>query len=740
MSRYSFLFKRRTIFILLPLVLLLVELPGFAHADQSIVSDLVTLVKCSTQPLDCTLSGIGYAIFSMVGVFLAIIAWLFNIVVVNTVFGFANLFGNSAGLLAGWGVLRDVSNIALIFGFVFMGIATILDIHGYEVKKTLPRLVIFAVLLNFSLLASEAIIDGSNLFSSILYQQSVDRSGDVCPTDKSGVSGNCDTNIGIAGAIIGGTKTGTLLHPDFNVDTGLTVYLGLTLLETILMVVLLAGALLLLVRAVVLVFLMVLSPIGFAGLAVPFLEPYAKKWWDALLSQSFFAPVFLLLIFIGLKIGSTLDTGSGSLADTFSGGTVDSINSLFIFALVVGFMIAALMAAKQLGAYGASAVTGFATKAVSYPFAFVGRNTAGLAGHYASKVYNEKAGSIAKRYSALAPTTGLGKAAKWIGGRLGENIDSGIHSGLEAPANAKIGGFASYNEVQKQIKERGKETAVAAETSELKAALKANNADLAAKLAQQMNLHGLEETIKGCNGQQLDALSKVLSPEKFEKVMDSKEISETARERMAHARFANVTRDNVKDQTAKDLVQLAKSNDTQFRELLTDTDNTGKSYLKEEQLEALKKNEYLTAPQRQIVKESTAAGRVENWYNDDSVISSSDSRKRSDVAKTILTNMTAEKKMEIKTEVLIGKDSDKDDLGLAPTLSWRDMQVALAKNKFSDPQLAKLLRVLENNYKKDPEKWGEFMKNDRFTRTAIGWIKPLPNDIVAQPRPEDIGL
>ena len=57
-----------------------------------------------------------------------------------------------------------------------------------------------------------------------------------------------------------------------------------------------AAVFLFITRCVVLAFLMVTSPIGFAGMAIPPLHEMATKWWDQLLKQSFFAPIFILLI------------------------------------------------------------------------------------------------------------------------------------------------------------------------------------------------------------------------------------------------------------------------------------------------------------------------------------------------------------------------------------------------------------------------------------------------------------
>ncbi len=376
--------------------------PLSAHADVvgSVVSWVGGLVsKVGDATLGALFEGISYIILSFADFILYIVGLLFNYIVDVTVFSFATHIGQSPGIIAAWSVLRDISNIALLFGFVFIGIATILNIHGYEVKKTLPRLIIFAVLLNFSLLASQAVIDVSNVFATVLYNQGASQ-------DCAGQTAEeCTKNVGISGKIIqmGGIATIFSESDTANLDGSETsnttwgmVYLGLAIFVMVTSVVLLAGVILLVTRAVVLCILMALAPLGFAGMAIPPLEKYAKMWWNKLISQSFFAPVYLLFIYVSLKImeGVTKSLGgTGTFTDLLAHGTSGSVlgaNSsgitiVVVYSLLIGFMIASLMIAKQMGAIGADFATSTAGKAVGGAVlgstAFVGRRTVGRLSH-----------------------------------------------------------------------------------------------------------------------------------------------------------------------------------------------------------------------------------------------------------------------------------------------------------------------------------------------------------------------
>jgi hypothetical protein len=356
-------------------------------------------------------SGLAYLLLVLSSLILWVAGTVFNWVVIRTVFQFATYFGTSEGMLVAWGVLRDIANIGLLFGFIFMGVATILNtpnMEGYSAKKALPRLIIFAVLLNFSLFATQGIIDVANGFAAVFNSYAGEQSCDSKTSDQGGQSSEACANIGISGKIIAasgitklptaGEAMGMLERP----YTTATMLIMLSLLVTITAVVLFAAAIMLVIRVVVLSLLMVTSPIGFAGMAIPALNGIAKDWWHQLLNQSFFAPLYLLMVFISLKLVDGLQTGGASVSDAITGNvagggtTAGNMQVLVVYAVVIGFMVASLMIAKKMGATGASFATN-AASAVVYGSLARGMNfTAGGAARMArQRVQNSKLGDTA---------------------------------------------------------------------------------------------------------------------------------------------------------------------------------------------------------------------------------------------------------------------------------------------------------------------------------------------------------
>jgi hypothetical protein len=363
---------------------------------------------------------------------------LLNLALYNGVVNFAAAIGGTAGIGVGWGVLRDVGNIVLIFGFVFIGIATILGLENYGVKKALPQLLLFAILLNFSLFVSQAVIDTSNLFSVAIYS-SINTGASSCQGITSQSQAGCFLNEGLAGAVGTATKIGTLFdlstfssfinNPS---QTSIAMIMA-TLLLLITATVFFAAAVMLIIRIIVLVFLMVTSPIGFAGMVLPPLHKYAEQWWHMLLAQSFFVPVYLLLTLIGLKVGegvASVSGANGSLMAALTQTNGGSTGIFFTFAIIIGFMVAALIIAKNMGAMGAE----FAIKSAgSFAFgtsSYFARRTGGRGANYLSEALRGK-----RQGTRLGRT--LGKLSGTEYGRILRGVtDKAAKGSLDARGNA----------------------------------------------------------------------------------------------------------------------------------------------------------------------------------------------------------------------------------------------------------------------------------------------------------------
>ncbi|CAN5708808.1 hypothetical protein BH11PAT2_BH11PAT2_08560 [soil metagenome] len=521
-----------------------------ASVGQKAVSAGQTIGQCiGTGLIDCAITGIGTAMLGISTFFLGIAGTLFNLVVVKTVFQFSQFIGNAPQLLLVWGILRDLGNMALLFGFIFMGLATILDLHTYNAKKALPPLIIFAVLMNFSLFAAEGVIDTSNLFSSILYAQAntapcgfsgtVDASGTVGGSAALDAAkkddASCAINYGIGGSIMQATGLSTMFKVQDGLGTqDIVVYLGLSLFAIIGAIVMFAASIMLIIRAVTLTFLMVFSPIGFAGMAIPPLRSLATRWWSQLIHQSFYAPLLLLLIFISLKVTEGFgNVGGAGLAGAMLAPGTSTMGVILVFVIVIGFLIGSLKAANSFGAIGASFAINMGKNIVRAPLGaasgFIGRNSIGRG-----------AAALQKKYEPIAGRSKL-LSSNFLG------LDSGIAGVFGAAKGARFGGGTSYKEREDHHKSRHEELEKAERKAEAQKALDTALAmpegdarnDKIAEVLQRMSVKEIEElkAMKHADAS-LDAIAQNLSPEKFAALMkEGSGLNETQKSDARAARF-----------------------------------------------------------------------------------------------------------------------------------------------------------------------------------------------------------
>lgn len=556
-------------------VFLCVGLLGFhatAHAG---------MVECFADFGKCIAEGTGKIVATLlsvfVGVFAVFLGWaasFFNFAMLVTVYQFANFFGNSDGLRLAWGILRDMANILLLFGFIFIGVTTILDANNSATKKTLPMLIIVAILLNFSLFVSEAVIDISNAVASTFYAQA----GDIDCSAQA--NDNECANLGIAGKImeISGIAPIFDVGDSFNQiwsDAGgtpaqkIVIHFGFLVFIVVMIATFLAGTFILVSRAITLVFLFITSPVGFAGIAIPRLHDFSKWWQKELTSNVVFAPVYVLFMLISIKLIEGVrdsflpsEGASRSIYVILTESNPLSIGGIFIlFALVSGFMGASLIFAKKSGVmfadkasnialrWAGNTIGSFSTAPVAWGFKKLGEGyTSGLRGMRSARVLGMP----------------VGKPLTFVAGALGgAALDRGVRDVLKSGESLKIPGVGAHtiSELREARKKRGDELDaldkkdkqakdLAGKKADLDKAVKeatkvsGRNTDNLEKVVNGMSPAQLRETdqFKGKDEMGLAEMAKAMSGSKFKQVMEDAEVGDNVKQKLKTARFGEFKR------------------------------------------------------------------------------------------------------------------------------------------------------------------------------------------------------
>lgn len=345
-------------------------------------------------------------IFSITGWFVGAAGLVLNYAVLETVVNMGENVRSIGTIEDGWSIFRDIANIVIIFLLLAIGIATILQVESYGIKKILPLLIIVALLINFSLLFTRLIIDTGNLFATQFYNQL-----ETCtPEDHS--TNTADGCASFSERITNSLKLTTLYDVDKlgeftapgasfagagtdaqSLDAVDIILVGLMgiLLFVVVFFIFFAAALLLIIRFVVLIFLMILAPLAFVFFLMPKTKAYATKWWDKLINYTLFAPMFFLLVFVALSViespgfQSAMQVKGGELSGTSltqaAAGDVGSFIIFLNFMIVTVFMFLALYLSKELSIAGGQTAVKLAGRGIGDTYlggaGFIGRRVFG---------------------------------------------------------------------------------------------------------------------------------------------------------------------------------------------------------------------------------------------------------------------------------------------------------------------------------------------------------------------------
>ena len=365
------------------------------------------------------LSDIGSLVISFFGIILGVSGMLLNEVmsftIVNMAMNLRSLLQEGGGIYQAWTTLRDLANILFIFIILYIAIGTILRLDSINTKKLLVHVIIIALLLNFSLFFTKVIVDASNIVATS-FHNAISTSGGT-----GGISGAFVKPIGMSTFYNAPDAKAFLAKA--NDSLAIVLLTGLaSVLFLITAFVFFASSIMLISRYVIIIFLMILSPLAFIAMALP-KDSYSKKWWNTLIEQALFAPVFLALLWVALMLSRSIltnvsdQTFPGMLAIILKGETpVAFIGLLINFMIVIGAIIFALVAAKSIGGAGASGIMKWGKKAAGTALM---RLPGGVADRLNKSIGKTRFGQTAIGSALRSPLGGLA-GAKILGGKSGK--------------------------------------------------------------------------------------------------------------------------------------------------------------------------------------------------------------------------------------------------------------------------------------------------------------------------------
>jgi hypothetical protein len=296
----------------------------------------------------------------------------------------------SAFIRLNWGFTAGLVNMILIIAFIVIAFSVILGSTKIQLKKTLPMLIVVALLVNFTLLFVGAGIDITNfLYNSIANQFLSGNGGNILYNAISPLFSFSTGQLAWTMGLIAATAA-SLLVPYLNVAVQLAWVFGLKAAIVSASQFLTYGAimwgmaglfflyfLVFLIRIFVIQILAVIAPLAFFCLIFDDTKKYWNQWLSALLQWLFVGVIFIFLMYFGLAMAPTVMSVTESFQNVFEvkpswfgGGMIDGFLKIIPHIALLAYFIVIMAITKSFVPTAVNAVIdqakGFAKIASPY--------------------------------------------------------------------------------------------------------------------------------------------------------------------------------------------------------------------------------------------------------------------------------------------------------------------------------------------------------------------------------------
>lgn len=277
----------------------------------------------------------------------------------------------------GWVIIRNISNIFFIIALLWVGLRTLFQLD--DASKSRPfiiRLILMALLVNFSLVIGQSIVGIADTFQSQFLPKGtkvVETLGFKLMVDP------IQTFRGVQGANPDDFK----LTENSNFTT---TALASDLPKAIILLILAVAAFFafvaliafMVVRLAALWILYMLSPLAFVGRILPQTEKYADQWWTEFIRYAFAVPVMafflnitaLMAVTMAKTSGNSVTTGNSNTpllgglinAGDVGAGVVGFAMTVISHFIILAFLFIGMKFAMSFGGFGAQKIVDAAKK------------------------------------------------------------------------------------------------------------------------------------------------------------------------------------------------------------------------------------------------------------------------------------------------------------------------------------------------------------------------------------------
>lgn len=232
----------------------------------------------------------------------------------NSIIGELSKNDNTSTMYQAWSTFRNIGNILFVIAllFVIFSQVTGIGIDNYGIKRILPKLIVTAIIVNFSYIICGLLVDLSNIVGDSIKNifESVEFTAGDKPSDGLGPVGiitflvtaisagaAAAAGVTVAGSVIAGGGLLTILVPilTFLASAAIAGFFAMLMLG---------------VRQALVIIMIVISPIAFVLYAIPNTNPLFKKWFALFRGLLMLYPVYCFMVGAGYMASKLIIKGS----------------------------------------------------------------------------------------------------------------------------------------------------------------------------------------------------------------------------------------------------------------------------------------------------------------------------------------------------------------------------------------------------------------------------------------------
>lgn len=399
-------------FVFLPIVVLADPTPAQIanQKDSSWVGQLIGWLSGKT--LLFISSTISMILGGLFGLILYLEAQIIDYILSPSNFSFTN----SPIVTLGWGITRDLANMFFILILLIISFTTVLRIRSWAIQQLWWKIVVAALLINFSLVIAGFVIDFTQVLTAFFLNQITGGGSFGTITTKLAASMQILNfyNPAPPTSVLGGIGQFAAS------SVAATVGIILTLIGLVITVFVFgATAIFLIVRILYIWFLLIFAPIVWMLWILPATSRHFSQWWNNFIKWAFFAPIYVFMIYLSLSIFDATGKLNPKVLGVFPAAwetpapgltTVGMPAAIFQWILVIAMMFGSLIVAQKFGVYGAAAsqkmLTGWGTSTKNWAGRQLRRQALGVGAREAAPGVEARPGLLVRGAQKLAAIPG----------------------------------------------------------------------------------------------------------------------------------------------------------------------------------------------------------------------------------------------------------------------------------------------------------------------------------------------